>query len=87
MDARAHSSTLAECAPKKIVNRRLDLRGLWAKVRRNWHKCRAAFRGEPVFLELRYFAAFGRESWKGTGGVKKYAKFRHYLAHRVVGQE
>ena len=28
MDARAHSSTLAECAPKKIVNRRLDLRGL-----------------------------------------------------------
>jgi len=28
MDARAHSSTLAECAPKKIVNRRVDLRGL-----------------------------------------------------------
>ena len=36
------------------------------------------------FLELRYFAAFGRESRKGTGGVKKYAKFRHFLAHRVV---
>ena len=61
MDARAHSSTLAEFL-KKIVNRRLDLRGLYAKVRRNWHKCRATFRGEPVFLELRYFAAFGRES-------------------------
>jgi len=27
------------------------------------------------FLELLYFAAFGRESRKGTGGVKKYAKF------------
>ena len=37
-----------------------------------------------LFLELRYFAAFGRESRKGTGGVKKYAKFRHFLAHRVV---
>jgi len=31
------------------------------------------------FLELRYFAAFGRESRKGTGGVKKYAKFRHFF--------
>ena len=31
-----------------------------------------------------YFAAFGRESRKGTGGVKKYAKFRQFLAHRVV---
>ena len=71
------------CALKN-VNRRLDLRGLQAKVRRNWHKCRATFRGEPVFLELRYFAAFGRESSKGTGGVKKFAKFRHFLAHRVV---
>jgi len=36
------------------------------------------------FLELRYFAAFGRDSRKGTGGVQNYAKFRHFLAHRVV---
>ena len=31
-------------------------------------------------LELQYSAAFGRES----KGGRKYAKFRHFLAHRVV---
>ena len=30
-------------------------------------------------LELQYSAAFGREK-----GDRKYAKFRHFLAHRVV---
>ena len=41
------------------------------------------------FFRIAIFCAFGRESRKGTGGVKKYAKFRHFLAHRVVkeGQE
>jgi len=38
------------------------------------------------FSELQYSAAFGRESRKfaGAGGVRKYAKFRHFLAHPVV---
>ena len=31
-------------------------------------------------LELQYSAAFGRES----KGDRKYAKFRYFLAHRVV---
>jgi len=33
------------------------------------------------FSELQYSAAFGRESRKFAGGVWKYAKFRHFLAH------
>jgi len=33
------------------------------------------------FSELQYSAAFGRET---EGGVRKYAKFRHFLAHPVV---
>jgi len=36
------------------------------------------------FLELQYSAAFGRESRKLAGGLWKYAKFRHFLAHPVV---
>ena len=36
------------------------------------------------FLELQYSASFGRESRKFAGGVQKYAKFRHFLAHPVV---
>ena len=36
------------------------------------------------FSELQYTAAFGRESRKFAGGVWKYAKFRHFLAHPVV---
>jgi len=36
------------------------------------------------FSELQYSAAFGRESRKFAGGVRKYAKFRHFLAHPVV---
>ena len=34
--------------------------------------------------ELQYSAAFGCESRKFAGGVRKYAKFRHFLAHPVV---
>ena len=33
------------------------------------------------FSELQYSVAFGRET---EGGVRKYAKFRHFLAHPVV---
>jgi len=36
------------------------------------------------FPELQYSAAFGRESRKFAGGVRKYAKFRHFLAHPVI---
>jgi len=36
------------------------------------------------FSELQYSAAFGRESKNIAGGVWKYAKFRHFLAHPVV---
>jgi len=36
------------------------------------------------FSELQYSAAFGCESRKFAGGVWKYAKFRHFLAHLVV---
>ena len=36
------------------------------------------------FSELQYSAAFGRESRTFAGGVRKYAKFRHFLAHPVV---
>ena len=36
------------------------------------------------FSELQYSAAFGHESKKFAGGVWKYAKFRHFLAHPVV---
>jgi len=36
------------------------------------------------FSELQYFAAFGRESKKFASGVRKYAKFRQFLAHPVV---
>jgi len=36
------------------------------------------------FLELQYSDAFGRESRKFAGRVRKYAKFRHFLAHPVV---
>ena len=36
------------------------------------------------FSELQYSDAFGRESRKFAGGVLKYAKFRHFLAHPVV---
>ena len=36
------------------------------------------------FSELQYSAAFGRKSRKFAGGVWKYAKFRHFLAHPVV---
>ena len=36
------------------------------------------------FSELQYSAAFGRDSRKFAGGVWKYAKFRHFLAHPVV---
>ena len=34
--------------------------------------------------ELQYSAAFGRESRKFAGEVRKYAKFRQFLAHPVV---
>ena len=36
------------------------------------------------FSELQYTAAYGRESRKFAGGVRKYAKFRHFLAYPVV---
>ena len=36
------------------------------------------------FSELQHSAAFGRESRKFAGAVRKYAKFRHFLAHLVV---
>jgi len=36
------------------------------------------------FSELQYSAAFGRESRKFAGRVRKYAKFCHFLAHPVV---
>ena len=36
------------------------------------------------FSELQYSPAFRRESRKFAGGVSKYAKFRHFLAHPVV---
>ena len=36
------------------------------------------------FSELQYSPAFGRENRKFAGGVSKYAKFRHFLAHTVV---
>jgi len=36
------------------------------------------------FSQIQYSAAFGRESRKFAGGVSKYAKFRHFLAHPVV---
>ena len=36
------------------------------------------------FSELQYSPAFGRESRKFAGGVSKYAKLRHFLAHPVV---
>ena len=36
------------------------------------------------FSELQYSAAFGRESRMFAVGVRKYAKFRHVLAHPVV---
>ena len=39
---------------------------------------------DKLFLELQYSPAFGRESRKFAGGVSKYAKFRHFLAHPVV---
>ena len=81
MDARAHSSTLAECAPEKNCKPTPRSQGF---VGQSSSKLAQVYSSEPVFLELRYFAAFGHESWKGTGGVKKYAKFRHFLAHRVV---
>ena len=79
MDARAHSSTLAECAPRFMTPRSFS--GV----------CRPKFtkRGTRVeqpcelnkfILELQYSAAFGRES----KGYRKYAKFRHFLSHRVV---
>jgi len=35
------------------------------------------------FSELQYSAAFGGESRKFAGGVRKYAKFRHFLAHPI----
>ena len=35
---------------------------------------------KKFILELQYSAAFGRES----KGDRKYAEFRHFLAHRVV---
>ena len=84
MDARAHSSTLAVCVPKKIVNRRLDSGVCRPKFVEIGTSVEQPSVVNQFFLELRYFAAFGRESWKGTGEVKKYAKFRHFLAHRVV---
>jgi len=36
------------------------------------------------FLELQYCAVFRRESRKFAGEVWQYAKFRHFLANRVV---
>ena len=36
------------------------------------------------FSELQYSAAFERESRMFAGGVRKYPKFRHFLAHAVV---
>ena len=36
------------------------------------------------FSELQFSAAFGRESRKFAGGVRKYAKFCHFLANPVV---
>ena len=36
------------------------------------------------FSELQYSALFGCESRKFAGGISKYAKFRHFLAHPVV---
>ena len=39
---------------------------------------------QVFFSELQHSAAFGRESRKFAGAVRKYAKFRHFLAHLVV---
>jgi len=48
-------------------------------LRVEYHLCLTSF-----FSELQYSAAFRRESRKFAGGVWKYAKFRHFLAHPVV---
>ena len=38
-----------------------------------------------VFISAPFYVLYVfRDSRKDTGGVKKYAKFRQFLAHRVV---
>ena len=78
MDARAHTSTSAECAPRYFD---ASFSGVCRpKFTKLGTRVEQPCALNKFILELRYSAAFGRES----KGDRKYAKFRHFLAHRVV---
>jgi len=72
MDARAHTSTLADDASFSGVCR--------PKFTKLGTRVEQPCALKKFILELQYSAAFARES----KGDRKYAKFRHFLAHRVV---
>ena len=78
----------------------MDARLRWAGVHNNEARGSQRFVGQSsrnvalrvqqpsvlneLFSELQYSAAFGRDSRKFAGGVWKYAKFRHFMAHPVA---
>jgi len=51
------------------------------KFTKPWHTVEQPSVLNRFISELQYSAAFGCDSRKFTGGVSKYAKFRHFLAH------